>query len=78
MSDHTTTRFPDRHITVGYIERYYQHKNANPNHRKPRVPWLRLQGNWLARAGFITDTKVLIEVTQGRLVITLKETNDEG
>ncbi|QCZ26643.1 type I toxin-antitoxin system SymE family toxin [Leclercia adecarboxylata] len=32
-------------------------------------PGLRLNGNWLAEAGFSTDTPVIVSVEQGRLVI---------
>ncbi|MCR1577095.1 MAG: type I toxin-antitoxin system SymE family toxin [Klebsiella aerogenes] len=32
-------------------------------------PSRRLNGNWLAEAGFSTDTPVMVSVEQGRLVI---------
>ncbi|USR59971.1 SymE family type I addiction module toxin [Lelliottia amnigena] len=32
-------------------------------------PSRRLNGNWLAEAGFSTDTPVIVSVEQGRLVI---------
>jgi len=32
-------------------------------------PSLRLNGNWLAEAGFSTNTPVTVSVEQGRLVI---------
>jgi len=32
-------------------------------------PCLRLNGNWLAEAGFSTDTPVMVSVEQGRPVI---------
>ncbi|HCR0214150.1 TPA: SymE family type I addiction module toxin [Klebsiella aerogenes] len=35
----------------------------------PISPGLRLNGNWLAEAGFSTDTPVMVSVEQGRLVI---------
>ncbi|MXP49499.1 type I toxin-antitoxin system SymE family toxin [Pantoea sp. Eser] len=34
-----------------------------------RTPSLRLKGNWLAEAGFGTDTPVTLAVEQGKLVI---------
>ncbi|MEB6380850.1 type I toxin-antitoxin system SymE family toxin [Leclercia adecarboxylata] len=34
-----------------------------------RSPSLRLNGNWLGKAGFSTDTPVIVSVEQGRLVI---------
>lgn len=34
------------------------------------VPWLRLSGRWLEKAGFAVDGKVRIQVELGRLVIT--------
>ena len=37
------------------------------------VPFLRLRGHWLASLGFKTRTRVYIEASEGRLVITVKD-----
>ena len=34
------------------------------------VPWLRLAGRWLEKAGFAVDGQVKVQVEMGRLVIT--------
>ena len=34
-----------------------------------QVPWINLQGRWLAEAGFTYDTPVMVEVTSGILVL---------
>lgn len=35
------------------------------------VPWLNLKGNWLHEAGFEIATPIFIDVSPGRLVITI-------
>lgn len=47
--------FAPRKMTVGYIG--------------PSVPYLRMQGAWLARAGFGVGTPVRVEVSEGRLIV---------
>ena len=37
--------------------------------RKPDIPYLRLRGRWLGRAGFPIGRKVKIYVSEGRLII---------
>jgi hypothetical protein len=37
---------------------------------RPRIPWLRLRGLWLAQAGFAPDTRIRVRVMKGCLVIT--------
>jgi len=44
--------------SLSYIAAYY---SSGPSQR--------LNGNWLAEAGFSTDTPVMVSVEQGRLVI---------
>ena len=36
---------------------------------RPDVPYLRLRGRWLERAGFAIGGKVKIDVSEGRLII---------
>jgi len=42
----------------------------------PNMPYLRLQGLWLGRAGFRVGTRVRIEVSEGRLVMEAIEPED--
>tara|TARA_B110000879_G_C10875558_1_gene394628 strand:+ start:182 stop:541 length:360 start_codon:yes stop_codon:yes gene_type:complete len=44
----------------------------NPVAQKPK-PFIQLQGEWLAKAGFTISKDCLIEVYKGMLVITLDE-----
>lgn len=51
-------------------------KNApSTKHFVPQqpLPYLKLQGKWLAQAGFSASTRCLVEVYQGMLVITPDE-----
>jgi hypothetical protein len=36
---------------------------------RPDVPYLRLSGRWLERAGFLIGRSVKVEVSEGRLLI---------
>ena len=74
-----------RFLTVGYLSRRFRaivwkgvissgdvvRENGKSAYRS--CPLLRLSGNWLAEAGFEVGDKVQVEVSEGRLVITLKE-----
>jgi hypothetical protein len=44
------------------------HTHANNR----RVPWIRIQGEWLHRAGFTIDTPVQIHVMEGCLVFKVE------
>ena len=44
-----------------------------PLHRLPPVPFLRLQGRWLDRAGFAVGADVRVQVEPGRLVVEVIE-----
>lgn len=37
---------------------------------RPHVPWIRLRGLWLQRAGFTPRTRIRVRVMAGCLVIT--------
>jgi toxic protein SymE len=39
----------------------------------PTVPWIRLCGLWLAQAGFTPQSRVLVRVMHGCLVLTLEK-----
>lgn len=57
-------------MKIGYVSiRHFYHHNYQAT-RYSRSPSLRLNGNWLAEAGFTTDTLVDIRVMPGCLVIT--------
>jgi toxic protein SymE len=47
---------------------YPPHLDYKPD--GPDVPWIRLSGQWLERAGFVISGKARVEVSQGKLVIT--------
>jgi toxic protein SymE len=47
---------------------YPPHLDYKPD--GPDVPWIRLSGQWLERAGFAISSKARVEVSQGKLVIT--------
>jgi len=46
--------------------------SKSANQKKPK-PFIQLQGEWLAKAGFSAGKHCLIEVYKGMLVITLDE-----
>ncbi|WP_292989814.1 SymE family type I addiction module toxin [Pantoea sp.] len=52
-----------RKLTVSYASRY-------PNYT--RIPSIIMKGQWLAAAGFTTGTEVEVNVTEGRIVLTVK------
>lgn len=52
-----------RKLTVSYASRY-------PSYA--RIPWIIMKGQWLAAAGFTTGTEVEVNVTAGRIVLTVK------
>jgi len=52
-----------RKLTVSYASRY-------PSHT--RIPSIIMKGQWLTAAGFITGTEIEVNVTEGRIVLTVK------
>ena len=63
-----------RHCTMGYnfpcVKRNYASDFApRIGPEPPPVPFLRLQGRWLHRAGFAIGTPLRVLVTPGRLVL---------
>ena len=48
-------------------------KQLKSTEEKPSKPFIQLQGQWLAKAGFSIGKNCLIEVYKGMLVITLDE-----
>ena len=49
-----------RRLTIG---------RTGPGWPRPNVPYLRLSGRWLERAGFAIGRSVRVEVNEGRLLI---------
>lgn len=58
-----------RHFTVGYRPVDSRSKAPSPRPVLPRMPFVRLAGRWLDRAGFAIGTGVRVEVSPGRLVL---------
>jgi len=58
-----------RRMKIGYVSiRHFDPRTCMTTWYS-RSPSLRLNGNWLAEAGFSTDTPVIVSVEQGRRVI---------
>ncbi len=51
----------NRHLTVGYVSRYPDHKH---------ITAITMKGQWLADAGFPTGTPVSVKVMEGCIVLT--------
>ncbi len=47
-------------------------RNAQRTYSYVQVPQLRLEGKWLADAGFDSGTKVTVEVKRGKLILKPK------
>jgi hypothetical protein len=58
-----------RHFTVGYRPVDSRSKAPSPRPALPRMPFVRLAGRWLDRAGFGIGTVVRVQVSRGRLVL---------
>ena len=52
---------------------YHQPISEAPCGRLPPMPFLRLQGRWLDRAGFAVGSDVRVQVERGRLVLEVIE-----
>ena len=53
---------------------YYYEPYHAAWHRERRVPesvpWINIKGYWLKEAGFVIDTKLNVEISEGRIVLT--------
>jgi len=58
-----------RHFTVGYRPVDSRSKAPAPRPMLPRMPFVRLAGRWLDRAGFGIGTAVRVQVRPGLLVL---------
>lgn len=58
-----------RRMKIGYVSiRHFNPRTCMTTYYS-LSPSLLLNGNWLAEAGFTSDTPVMVSVEQGRLVI---------
>lgn len=62
----------ERHLTVSHT--YQRRPRRYGFDKEVRVPFLRMNGKWLEKAGFSVGSKVRVEVEEGRLVLTSRET----
>jgi hypothetical protein len=67
-----------RHFTVGYRPVDSRSRAPSPRPVLPRMPFVRLGGRWLERAGFAIGTAVRVEVRRGRLVIEAIDRDRRG
>ena len=58
-----------RHFTVGYRPVDARSQASWPQPAPSRMPFVRLSGRWLERAGFGIGTAVRVQVSRGRLVL---------
>jgi toxic protein SymE len=67
-----------RHFTVGYrpVDARSQATWSQP--APSRMPFVRLSGHWLERAGFGIGTAVRVQVSRGRLVLEAIEPDRPG
>jgi hypothetical protein len=57
---------------------YHQPLSQEPLGRLPPMPFLRLQGRWLDRAGFAIGADVHVRVEPGRLVLEVIDPQAES
>lgn len=67
-----------RHFTVGYRPIDVHSRASRPRHAPTRMPFVRLSGRWLDRAGFAIGTAVRVQVSRGRLVLEAIEPDRPG
>lgn len=67
-----------RHFTVGYRPVDPHSRAPWPQHAPTRMPFVRLSGRWLDRAGFAIGTPVRVQVSRGRLVLEAIEPDRPG
>ncbi len=58
-----------RRYKVGYVSIQHIKRATGMTTYYSRTPSLHLKGDWLAEAGFGTDTPVTVAIERGRLVI---------
>jgi len=63
------TSHKDRWLTVKPVPQAPRAIHEGPDRRSPKS-WIRLQGKWIADAGFPPEARVRVRVMPGCLVIT--------
>ncbi|CAK9886704.1 MAG: Toxic protein SymE [Candidatus Erwinia impunctatus] len=58
-----------RRLKVGYVSVRHEDHKIHMTRFYSRHPCLHLKGDWLAEAGFVTDTPVTVTVEHGLLII---------
>lgn len=57
----------------------HSHRRKDPDHAhfdqriEQPVPWIRMSGHWLAKAGFATGTPFNVQVEDGRITLTAQQ-----
>jgi hypothetical protein len=59
------------------VSRHYPESRVVRSPPAAPMPFLRLQGRWLDRAGFAIGANVRVEVAAGRLVLEVVEPNPQ-
>lgn len=67
MADHAAVSHNPRTLTITGCRYVYQLHGHWP--RPPEVPYLRLRGYWLQRAGFSAGQRVKVQVADGCITI---------
>ena len=78
-----STDQPPRHTRQVKVSQMFYHRIVKDAHHaafdqqvEEPVPWIRLRGKWLAQAGFAIDAPITVQVDQGRLVLTVEDSDD--
>lgn len=61
----------ERRIKVGRGFYESRRRNKVSGYTPQPVPWIRLQGQWLERAGFVIDARLTVHVRCNCLVLTV-------
>lgn len=62
-----------RWIKVHSIQYTQPLKNKDQPSKEMCVPWIRIQGLWLQRAGFVINSPVKVRVMEGCVVLTVAD-----
>ena len=56
------------------LTRALRDRSSRKGYRPPTVvPYLRVQGQWMERAGFHVGDRVRVQVERGRLILTVED-----
>lgn len=68
---------PYRHLKVGYFRKRHEDRKTKIPRRYSMHAALSLKGDWLEKAGFTTNSRVRVDVGQGKIVIELMTEESE-